>query len=457
MSRGSAFDPRVLRAAALSVSAGVSALLAWSCSPGPTVDRPHPAVAKNVILLIGDGMGAPQRSFLTYWLGREPSMNSMPVSGLISTHPAPRDSSQIEITDSAAAGTAMACGVKTFNDVIAQDTQGRPVPTILEAAKQAKMATGLVVTCQVTHATPACFAAHDDNRDHYDAIAVDYLSTQPDLILGAGTDYFLPTGAGGGRTDGRDLLTEFRAAGYQVIRENEALAGVVTLPLLGLFAPKYFPPALDATPHETPTLPEMTGKALDLLSRDPDGFFLMVEGSQIDWGAHGNDAPYTIHELVAFDEAVEAAREFAHRDGETLVVVLADHETGALSLGRDYELHLDVLRGMTATCGRIADEIESDTTRTVELLRELAGFEPSAEERGILRTSRKTIDGVNEIVNRRIGLIWGSHDHSGGHIPVTADGPGSAAFAGFFDNTEIATKMAAALGLSLRDVKPLSP
>lgn len=457
MIRVALFEPRVRRTAALVVSAGLSALFAWSCSPNPSVDRPLPAVAKNVILLIGDGMGASQRSFLTYWLGREPSMNSMPVSGLISTHPAPRDSSQIEITDSAASATAMACGVKTFNDVIAQDTQGRPVPTILEAAKQAKMATGLVVTCQVNHATPACFAAHDDNRDHYDAIAVDYLSTQPDLILGAGTQYFLPTDSGGGRTDGRDLLAEFRAAGYQVIRESEALAGIATLPVLGLFAPKYFPPALDTKPRETPTLPEMTQKALDLLSRDPDGFFLMIEGSQIDWGAHANDAPYTIHELVAFDQAVEAAREFARRDAETLVIVLADHETGALSLGVEYELHLDVLRGMTATCGRIADEIESDTTRTVELFRELAGFEPTQEERAILRTSRKTVDGVNEIVNRRVGLIWGSHDHSGGHIPVTADGPGAAAFGGFYDNTEIATKMATALGLSLTDTKPLSP
>lgn len=442
-----------------------TALAAALCLAAGTAIAAHAGgEAKNVILMIGDGMGPAQRTLAYYSMGAEPSMNSMPVVGMMSTEPAPSRPDRVDVTDSAAAATALACGIKTYNEAISVDNARHPVPTILEAAKTAGKATGLVVTCQVNHATPACFAAHDSTRENYDAIAVDYLTSRPDVILGGGTDYFLPAGQGGARADGRNLEAEFASAGYRVVHTASELKASTSTPLLGLFAPKGMAPVLDRdlprdgalsednrAPHPAevqPTLAEETARALELLSRDPDGFFLMVEGSQIDWGCHANDGGYAQGELRGFDEAVAAVREFAARDQHTLVVVLADHETGGLALGHAYEMNLDALRAQKATAARLATAIEAQPDQLDATLKTYAGLDSlSTEERQAIVEAKKKSPVIASILSDRAGLLWASHDHSGVLIPVTADGQGASLFAGAFDNTEIPGKIARAMGI----------
>lgn len=439
-----------------------TALLA-TCLVAVGVGTAAASEARSVILLIGDGMGLSQRTLAYYALGHQPAMNAMPVVGLMSTEPAPSKSDMIDVTDSAAAGTAMACGVKTYNEAIGVDLKRRPVTSILEAAKAAGKATGLVVTSQVVHATPAAFAAHEESRDSYDAIAVDYLTSQPDVILGGGTDYFFPEGGGGERKDGRKLAEEFIDLGYTVVRSKEQLASIQGGRVLGLFAGKALTPVLDRNlpPDDAPsgsepvipadrqpTLLEMTRKALEVLSQDREGFFLMVEGSQIDWGGHANDAPYLIHETLAFDEAVAAARDFAAKDGNTLVIVLADHETGGLALGRGYEFSVQKLLAMKATFGRIAGELEANPNDLDAPFRAYANLDSlSGDDRATLSATKKLSEGVAKILNPRLGLIWASRDHSATLIPVTADGVGANLFGGTYDNTHIPGKIARALGI----------
>lgn len=413
------------------------------------------ATSKNVILMVGDGMGLSMRTLLHYYLGHTPAMNDMPVVGLMTTEPAPSKPGIVDVTDSAAAATAMACGIKSYNEAISVDLDRKPIPTVLEAAKDAGKATGLVVTCQINHATPACFAAHDPKRDNYDAIALDYLATQPDVMLGAGTEYFLPAPDRGGRKDGRDLVAEFRAIGYQTLLPGDDLASVHEGRLLGLFGKRSLSPAIDAEGKGEPSLREMTAKALELLAQDPEGFFLLVEGSQIDWAGHANDPAWLIGDMVAFDEAVAEACAFAARTPGTLVVVLADHETGGLAIGRDYELNVPLLRRLDRSVKELAAAIEAAPTDAEKILFTHTGIDSLGDEgKKLLLDFDKINPGVQKLINRRLGLSWAHHDHTGTLIPVTAVGAGAELFAGSYDNTDIARKIATALGVSLENTRP---
>jgi alkaline phosphatase len=290
---------------------------------------PKELKVNNVILCIGDGMGLAQvfaaRVKTMGKFGRL-AMERMPVTGLVNTC-----SADALITDSGAAGTALAAGVKTNNGMIGMDPDGRPTPTILEACKKMGMATGLVATSTITHATPASFASHVLGRSDESAIAVQLLQNRVNVLLGGGWAYFIPASAAGSkRTDKRDLIKEARKNGYAVARNKTEFEKSGGENLLGLFEPG----ALTGDSAE-PTLAGMTRRALELLSRNEKGFFLMVEGSQIDWAGHGNDLDGLIKCVVDFDEAVQTALEFAARDSHTVVVVTADHETGGLGIVED--------------------------------------------------------------------------------------------------------------------------
>ena len=200
--------------------------------------------------------------------------------------------------------------------------------TILEKAREIGKSTGLVSTSSITHATPASFAAHVDYRRKETAIAEQLVASGTDVMLGAGTYFFLPKDSTGSkREDNRNLLVEAQKAGYEVIRTREALAATKAQKVLGLFAPDFL-----KNEQPEPSLAELTTRAIELLNRDNDGFFLMVEGSQIDWAAHDNKLDYMIEEMISFDDAVQKALEFAARDQHTLVIVTADHETGGLTI-----------------------------------------------------------------------------------------------------------------------------
>lgn len=196
------------------------------------------------------------------------------------------------------------------------------------------MATGIVTTTSLTHATPAAFSAHVTNRSMEAEIASQQIEQRVDLMFGAGLRQFLPSGEHvGTRSDGRNLIREAESSGYRFIDERAGLDESPRLPVLGLFASEHLPYEIDRDALRVPSLSEMTRSAIDLLSASADGFVLVVEGGRIDHARHGNDAAAHLFDALAYDDAVREALRFARTDGETLVVATSDHETGGLSLG----------------------------------------------------------------------------------------------------------------------------
>ncbi|MCP4366400.1 MAG: alkaline phosphatase [Planctomycetes bacterium] len=345
--------------------------------------------AKNVIIMIGDGMGWAQvavaRSFV-HGPGGELNMDKFEHSGYVSTF-----SLHSLVTDSAAAATAMATGHKTGNGIIGQSVHGEEYETILEMAGDEGKSTGLVTTTEVTHATPAAFAAHDDSREHAAAIAEDYLRhSQPDVIMG-----------GGLRVWNTVPLKEAKDAGYKVVFTKEELQAVDTSDtdkLLGLFDTGNMSYAMNRRMDE-PSLIDMSLKVLELLSRDADGFFLMIEGGRIDHAGHDNNSRAVLYDTIAFDETVGAVVEWLGKNGladETLLIVTADHETGGLAVtgprdflpkrGNKAETKW-IYRHHTAedvpiwAQGPGAEKVNGhmDNTEVFELMRDAFGFAGTAE------------------------------------------------------------------------------
>jgi len=285
--------------------------------------QPKPKTAKNIIFLIGDGMGLTQTTAGMYANGNKTELEKFEYIGLHKSH-----ASDNLITDSAAGATAFACGVKTYNGAIAVDDNKQDIITILEEAEAKGMATGLVATSTIVHATPASFIAHNEKRSNYEAIASDFLDTDIDLFIGGGKKFFER------REDERNLSAELEAKGYVVTDFIES-----DLLNLDIDATKNF---ACYTSEEQPLpvaqgrdyLPAVTRQSIEYLDKKAGdkGFFLMVEGSQIDWGGHANKADYIISEFIDFDKALKEAIEFAVKDGNTLVLVTADHETGGFAI-----------------------------------------------------------------------------------------------------------------------------
>ena len=277
-----------------------------------------PKKPKNIILLIGDGMGTAQ-VYAAMSVTDEPFyMRQFPYSGFCITY-----SADNYVTDSGAGGTAIACGVKTNNGMIGVTPDGTPVPSIMEIVRLMGMSTGVISTSAITHATPASFVAHNTGRGNYEDIALDFLSGTADLFIGGGENHFR------NRRDGRDLTIGLKEQGYDVVYTLDDLISSNSPKIAGLLAREHLPTVLEGREG---MLEAMTGKAIATLSRNKKGFLLMVEGSMIDWGGHDNDIDYTLSETIDFDKAVGVALNFAIRDRKTLVVVTSDHETGGLTI-----------------------------------------------------------------------------------------------------------------------------
>jgi alkaline phosphatase len=288
---------------------------------------------RRVILMIGDGMGATQRlagQWSKVGLTGSLAMDSLPVSGWVQTA-----NGIGGVTDSAAAATAMATGVRTLNGYLGLDQTGASLKTILDLAQERGLLTGLVVTSQITNATPAAFAAHINDRYLLEEIASQMLAHNVDMLLGGGEGDWLPNtvldcnaGGYGKRTDGRNLVIEAITAGYEYGCTPAVFYGLTPgyHRFIGLFDFEKM-----GWPYD-PTLADMTATALDSLATDPEGFFLMVEGSQIDTAASANDGVKMIDDVRTFDDAVQVALDFATANPDTLLIVVADHETGGLSL-----------------------------------------------------------------------------------------------------------------------------
>lgn len=390
-----------------------------------------PGGARNVIIFVGDGMGTSHRDLIRYaTVGTEGqlAMDSMPYAGRSET--SPRDPEAF-VTDSAAGGTAIATGVKTFNGAVGVDTDGTPVQSVLEAASLAGKATGLVSDSQITDATPASFASHVEDRDDQSEIARQYLEeSRPDVILGGGEDYWYPEGDAGAFPDNPpeddeeqsagtegNLVEEAQGLGYEYVTDAEGLRSAAGPKLLGLFANEEMfqqrPEGEGAVYEPVVPVPELTGKAIQTLSQDPDGFFLMVEEEGIDEMAHQSNAGLTIKSGQALDDSVEVAKSFARENPDTLVIVAADHETGSLAIEDTNDLQND----------------------------------PSyPNETGEGRTSQ---DGPFTVAgsDKQFVVDWTTANHTAEDVPVTAMGPGGEDLVGVYENTHIHDAMLGALGL----------
>ncbi len=347
----------------------------WFYAP-PTDRSPYPDVeegkVKNVILMIGDGMGLAEVStarIRAVGPGGRLHLDRMPVTGFATTY-----SADGLITDSAAGATALASGFKTNNGMVGLLPDGRGVLTILEAARDRNMATGLTVVCIIPHATPAGFAAHVTSRDMYPQIFEQMLRDKVDVLFGSGS--------AGTATQPSGDATLAQKNGYRVISNRTELRSATDTPVIGLFGIEG-----PSAQSPRPMFAEMTTKAIELLNKDQDGFFLMVEGSDIDGGGHSKNTAFSIHATLVFDLAVKEALEFARKDKHTLVIVTADHETG----------------GMAITGGGL--------------------------------------DGTD------VSATWATGGHTGIPVPIYAFGPGARRFVGIHDNTEIPCIIARLLGI----------
>ena len=274
---------------------------------------------KNVILLIGDGMGLAQ-SYAAYLANdKSLSMYTMPYTGLSITSCADR-----EVTDSGAGGTAIATGHKANYKAIGLDKNNISHPSLLKIAKQYGKSTAIVCSCDLTHATPAAFVANVKNRDLQEQIALSYLEEYCDIALGGGAERFTSKG----RKDKLNLIDSLAKRGYAIVYSQDELSKCESEKIFGLFAEGHLPEAS----KRGGVMQQYMLKALEQLDKNPNGFFMMLEGSRIDMEAHLNKYDAMVEETLDFDRCVAIALDFAKRKGNTLVVVTADHETGGLTL-----------------------------------------------------------------------------------------------------------------------------
>ncbi|MEA4883166.1 MAG: alkaline phosphatase [Clostridia bacterium] len=427
------------------------------------------AGAKNVIVCIGDGMGYGAIQISKYAL-KGPSgrfaFELFPNSAIVTTY-----SLNALVTDSAAAATAIATGHKTNNGVIAMLPDGTVLRTILEAMKDAGKATGMVVTNTVYDATPAGFASHWNTRGGSAEIAAQLLDKELDVLMGGGRDQFRVKGvADGKRTDGRNLMGEATALGYSVVTDRQGLEKAAGDRILGLFHPSYMNYQLDRI-HlgaDEPTLSDMTAKALSVLKQKENGFFLMIEGSRIDHAAHAGDVSGVVAELSDFNEAVALAYQFAIADGNTLVIVTADHDTMGLSATEpfDYERmkqfkvspEFMALQFKKADDGKSFDpasirqvfaeyaNVTDVTDADIALIQSMFGRAPylAGYAVGAVLSSRLNAGIVSSAVQIKSPSSGG---HTGNPVPLFAFGPGAELFGGVMDNTEISPKIAQAAGI----------
>lgn len=339
---------------------------ASSQQKGITHYKPAKGKPKNIILLIGDGMGL---SHITAGMIKNKgtlNLERFPYCGFIKTW-----SADNLVTDSGAGATAFSIGQKTKNEYIGVDATGKHHKTLLEYAEAKQMKTGIVVTSSVTHATPAAFVAHQTSRQNHEAIALEYLNHDIDVIIGGGKKYFEK------RADGKNLLKDFYERGYEIEDKQKRAGKYRGEKVLALVADDH----LYGTQERKDFLPKAATNAVQLLLSSGMGFFLMIEGSQIDFGGHENSAPYMIDEMVDFDKTIGEVMKLLGADSETLIVVLADHETG----------------GFAINGGNLADG--------------------------------------------KVEAAWTTKGHTASLIPVFANGPGAEQFSGIYDNTEIFNKL----------------
>ena len=452
----------------------LSAAVAWAEAPAVGA-RP-----KCVFLFIGDGMSTPQRMTANEFSlksGRgNLAMNALPFQATTRTC-----SANSLVTDSAAAATAIACGAKTLNGAVGIDAKGAPLESVAAVAQRHGKAVGIVTTVTINHATPAGFYGHRKGRGEGYGLGLDLLASGFDYFAGGGLSQHDDREAPGYRGDVYALAKD---AGYTLVRGDRAAFDALK-PGGGkvwyIACEAAMPYAIDADAWAgVPTLAELTAKGIELLSPDPDGFFMMVEGGRIDWAGHANDAATNLRDLLALDDAVKVALAFQAAHPETLVVVTGDHETGGMTMGfaaTGYAFYMDRLVNQKCSADALVAHIRAtrpvdfaalkpflsanfgldfttaDVTRnpmavTAEELKELESA--FAHDLRLARAGKKENEAydakkiahlptaVKALFSHKCGIGWTSGAHTALPVLTTAQGRGAERFVGFIDNTDLA-------------------
>lgn len=435
------------------------------------------AKIKNVIVLVPDGCSQSVETLARWYSGKPLELDNM-IAGTVSTY-----SSDSVITDSSSAATAFATGYKTTNGFISvgpknsvlstleappEELQYKPLATVLEASKLKGKSTGLVVTVRASHATPAAFAAHVDNRDNETEIIEQMVYENIDVVFGGGSGYLRPVSEGGVRTDGENLTKVLLERGYQYVDNRDKMMNLTSGKTWGIFANSHMASDINR-PYlapDQPSLEQMTGKAIDLLSQNKNGFFLMVEGSQIDGGDHANDPIYTVTEFLAFDKAVKIAVDFAKKDEHTLVLVFPDHNTGGMSIGSYSDLDymstsvedvIGPLKGMKLNSIGVASKIGKDPSpENIKVqLKTWWGIDATDDDvteiLELYNNEGYPLDyALSKVISQNYTVIgWTTNGHDGSDVPLWDYGPDR--LTGHVDNTEIARYIAKEMGFDLNE------
>ena len=422
---------------------------------------------KNVIIMIPDGMSTTDTTLARWYQGGSPLALDEMASGLVRTY-----WSAGAITDSAPAATAMATGYKTTNKYIgvlpAKSTMPgtssndkdakKPVATVLEAAKLSGKSTGLIATSNIQHATPAAFSSHYYSRSRYDIIGEQQVYENIDVILGSGFKYLMP----GERTDKEDILSVIPTLGYDYVTTTDQMKASSSSKIWGFFSDDAMSYDMDRDPAKQPSLAEMTDKAINVLSKNKSGFFLMVEGSKVDWAAHANDPTGVISDVIAFDKAVKVALDFAKKDGNTMVLAMTDHGNGGISIGDSgttgtydndtLDKFMAPLEKAKLTGEGLESKILPDKSNIQDIMGQYFGINDLSDKEISAIASAKpgTLNAVvGPMISKRAHIGWTTGGHTGEDIVLYSYLPGNERVTGVIDNTDIAKLSAKFLNVDL--------
>ncbi|MEX2564393.1 MAG: alkaline phosphatase [Cyclobacteriaceae bacterium] len=413
-------------------------------------------VAKNIIFLVSDGMSTGTLNMADLLLkqkeGRKSRWMAYYQGGFASRALMDTASSNSMVTDSAAAGSSWGCGMRVPNGSLNIGPKGEEPMPILQKFQSAGKAVGCVTSVQITHATPASFCVNEKSRSAMPEIAAKYLDLKFDVMMGGGSALFDPSH----RKDQRDLFGDFQKAGFKVVKNKEEMQGLNGKgPVLGVFSEGGMPYAIDREndpeiKKQTPSLAEMSKKAIEILSQDPNGFAMQIEGGKVDWAAHANDAPALLYDQVDFDEAVGVALDFAARDGETLVIMTTDHgnaNPGLFSSDKFSKLYTTsrsnewVLKQLSR---------ENSPSQVVDLIEAYQGIQIKKDEAMAILKNYQVVDEdglfdygkiplhlLGNMQTAYTGIGWSGTGHSSDYVELAMYGPGSEKLTPYIENYKL--------------------
>ncbi|WP_026590631.1 alkaline phosphatase [Bacillus sp. UNC437CL72CviS29] len=429
---------------------------------------------KNVIMMVMDGTSSSATTLARWYKGAPLALDQI-VSGGVRTY-----SAESAITESAPAATALATGNKSNSsyvgvlpsvvnspglEPIKEEDRFRPVANVLEGAECSGRATGIIATSEIQHATPAAFSAHHANRKDFEVLGEQQVYQNMEIVLGGGKAALQPVGNNGIRKDNEDLIKVIQDKGYDFVETKDALLNSKSDKIWGSFSNNALAFDMDreATNPKQPTLSQMTGKAIQTLSKDKDGFFLFVEGSKPDWAAHANDPIGMVSEILAFDAAVAEALKFAKKDGNTMVIAVTDHGNSGISIGnknttKGYDTtpvsaYIAPLKKAKMTLEGATNKLKDDLSNVTEIAALYGLGDLTHDEKAKLKAAQKKTDVgpiLTKLLANRANIGFTTGGHTGEDVFLYSYGPGKPY--GFVQNTDIAKVMAKAMGFHLEEL-----